>query len=62
MSIILKKGLENRLCSIKAKYLVSVSMEWGALETVFLKSSLGDSNNNQVLKSLTVYINVYANS
>ena len=37
-------------------------MEWGALETVFLKSSLGDSNNNQVLKSLTVYINVYANS
>ena len=37
-------------------------MEWGGLETVFLKSSLGDSNNNQVLKSLTVYINVYANS
>ena len=26
------------LCNIKVKYLVSVSLEWGTLETVFLKS------------------------
>ena len=40
MSIILKKGLETRLCSIKAKYLVSVKYGVGRLGNCIFKELL----------------------